>query len=309
MDNKIIIEQNKTDNLDCLASMRYLYSRAKYYMKWQVFLNVIFIAVFSVVAYLTNSDLLWFKYDLSAHLALISIAVTLMNTLVFVPIIKSKKELAAKIQEKFDTKVLALNWNAVNVGGLPDNEDVKLYSEKFKEKKNYSELKDWYASSVATVPFYIARFLCQRSNLVWNVGLRKEYIKIIVKFSVIFGIVIAFFGLLSDITFTSLVLNVATPLLPIVTFCIEQYKENKDSIDNLEKLKQDMDSYWQELIDNKDSIENDTFSRSIQDEIYKNRKDNQLFFDEIYDKLKNKYEGAMYYNVQQMVDKYNSSIV
>lgn len=309
MDNTIIIEQNKTENLDCLASMRYLYSRAKYYMKWQVFLNVIFIAVFSVVAYLTNSDLLWFKYDLSAYLALISIVVTLVNTLVFVPVIKSKKELAAKTQEKFDTKVLALNWNSVNVGSLPDNEDIMLYSEKFKEKKDYSELKDWYASSVASVPFYIARFLCQRSNLVWNVGLRKEYIKIIVKFSVIFGFIIAVFGLLSDITFTNLVLNVVTPLLPIVTFCIEQYKENKDSIENLGKLKQDMDSYWQELIDNKDSIENDSFFRSIQDEIYKNRKDNQLFFDEIYDTLKNKYEGAMYYNVQQMVDRYNSSVV
>ncbi len=309
MENKIINVQNRAENLDCLASMRYLYSRAKYYMKWQVFLNVIFIAVLSIIAYLTNSNLLWFKYDLSAHLALISIVVTLVSTLVFVPIIKNKKELAAKIQEKFDTKVLSLNWNIVNVGSLPDNEDIKLYAEKFKEKKNLADLKDWYASSVASVPFDIARFLCQRSNLVWNVGLRKEYIKRVIKFSVFFSILIASFGLLADITFTNLVLNVATPLLPIVAFCIEQYKENKDSIENLEKLKQDMDSYWIELIEKKDSIESETFARKIQDEIYKNRKDNQLFFDEIYDKLKNKYEGAMYYNVQQMVDEYNNSII
>ncbi|WAR46327.1 S-4TM family putative pore-forming effector [Methylomonas rapida] len=307
MDNEIILKQNRAENLDCLAAMRYLYSNAKFYMKWQVFFNVIFIAVFSIVAYLTNSDLLWFKYDMSAHLAFFSIVVTLTNTLIFVPVIKSKKELAAKIQEKFDTNVLSFDWNDVNVGNPPDNEVIKLFSERFKEKRNYSELKDWYAKSVANVPFYVARFLCQRSNLVWNVGLRNEYIKYIFKFSVIFGLVIAVFGFLSDITFSNFVLNVATPLLPILTFCIEQYRENKDSIENLEKLKQDMDSYWQELIENKDSIENNVFARRIQDEIYKNRKDNQLFFDEIYDKLKNKYEDAMYYNVNQMIEKYNRS--
>ncbi len=172
--------------------------------------------------------------------------------------------------------------NDINVGNVPDNEVVKIYAEIFKEQRNYSELKDWYATSVANVPFYVARFLCQRSNLVWNVGLRSEYIKCIFKFSVIFGAVIAVFGLLSDITFNNFVLNVATPLLPILTFCIEQYRENKDSIENLEKLKLDMDSYWQELIENKDSMETDVFARKIQDEIFKNRKDNQLFFDEIY---------------------------
>jgi SMODS-associating 4TM effector domain len=116
------------------------------------------------------------------------------------------------------------------------------------------------------------------------------------------------FGFLSDPNLKGFVLNIATPLLPIITFCIEQYKANKESIENLENLKQDLTSSWHEILANPSSFETEATSRRIQDEIYKNRKDNQLIFDWLYSKYRDKTEGAMYYSVDEMMNEYKNSV-
>ena len=65
MDKKINDEQNKTENLDCLASQRYLYSSAKNLMGWQVFFNIILIVIASFVVYVFNNGWFGTKCDYS----------------------------------------------------------------------------------------------------------------------------------------------------------------------------------------------------------------------------------------------------
>jgi hypothetical protein len=309
MDKRINDEQNKTDNLNCLASQRYLYSSAKNLMGWQVFFNVILIVVASFVVYAFNNEWFGIKCDYSAHLALLSVITTVLNSLLLVPMIKSKKELAAKIQERFDTRVLSLDWNTINIGNVPGSEDIKIYSQKYKEKhQRYTGLDNWYSSVVDGVPLHVGRFICQRANLSWDVYLREKYIKYIVAFSVVFSILIAVFGFLSDPNLKDFVLNIATPLLPIAIFCIEQYRDNKESIDNIKNLRQDLNSSWQDMLSNPGNVGVDAISRRIQDEIYKNRKDNQLIFDWIYNKYRGEMEEAMYYSVDDMIAEYNQAV-
>ncbi len=311
MDKKINVEQNKTENLDCLASQRYLYSSAKNYSGLQFFLNVVLIVVGSFVVYVLNQGWLCEKHDLSAYLALISILVTVVNSLVLVPVIKRKKELAAKIQERFDTRVLSLDWNDINIGSVPSSEEIRIYSNKHKDKNNgYNGLNDWYSSIVDSVSLHVGRLICQRSNLSWDVYLRERYIKLIIVLSLIISSIVLFFGVQYELNIKDIVLNIVTPLLPIATFCIEQYRDNKESIENIKSLREDLNSNWRELLSNHQTPEEAyVISRRIQDEIYKNRKDNQLIYDFFYKKYRDEMEEAMYYSVDDMIREYNNSIV
>jgi hypothetical protein len=307
MDKRITIEQNKADSIDCLAAQRFLYSSAKNYSGLQFYLNVVLIVVGSFVVYMLNQGWLCVKIDLSAYLALASILVTVLNSLLLIPVIKRKKELAAKIQERFDTKVLSLDWNAINIGLIPGSEYIKIFSTKQKNKKNGDQgLKDWYSSIVDSVPIHVGRFICQRSNLSWDVYLREKYLKLIIISSGIIALLVLLIGVQYELNIKDIVLNIASPLLPIVTFCIDQYRDNKESIENLKKLKDDLNSGWQGLIStNQVPEEAYVISRRIQDEIYKNRKDNQLIYDFLYKKYRNEQEEAMYYSVDDMINEYN----
>jgi hypothetical protein len=217
--------------------------------------------------------------------------------------------LASKIQELFDTKVLSIEWNNLIVGNKPDIENVRIYSTKYKKSNvDYRKLENWYSPKVDDVPLHIGRVICQRSNLWWDVSLRNRHINIIIISAIISFISILSLGLFSNFSFNNFVLNIATPLLPIFTFFIEQYKENRESINNLENLKQELDSYWQEIINNQSGTNFDDFSRKIQDEIFKNRKDNQLIFDWLYKIYKNNDEDTISYSVDNMITEYKNSI-
>ena len=62
------------------------------------------------------------------------------------------------------------------------------------------------------------------------------------------------------------------------------------------------------LINNQTPDESYVILRRIQDEIYKNRKDNQLIYDFFYKKYNSEMEGAMYYSVDDMIDDYHRSV-
>ena len=293
-----------------LASQRYLYSSAKNYSGIQFFLNVVLIVFGSFIVYVFNQGWLCVKYDLSAYLALISILVTVVNSLVLVPVIKRKKELAAKIQERFDTKVFSLEWNDINIGTVPASEEINIYSNKQKNKKDGDKnLTDWYSSIVDSVPIHVGRFICQRSNLSWDVYLRERYLKIILLTSLMLSTIVLIIGVQYELNIKDIVLNIVTPLLPIVTFCIDQYRDNKESIENLKNLKNDLNSSWNELISRNQLPEHAyVISRRIQDEIFKNRKDNQLIYDFLYKTYRNEQEEAMNYSIDDMITEYRYSI-
>ncbi|WP_198328620.1 S-4TM family putative pore-forming effector [Methylovulum psychrotolerans] len=80
-------------------------------------------------------------------------------------------------------------------------------------------------------------------------------------------------------------------------------------MENLKSLREHLNSNWQGLlINNHTPDESYVISRRIQDEIYKNRKDNQLIYDFLYKKYKSEMEGAMCYSVNIMINEYNLSV-
>lgn len=307
MNEKINTEQNKVENIKLLASQRYLYSSAKKIMSLQIFFSVVLVTIMSIAVLIFNEKYIFnIKYDLSAHSALLSIIVTLLNPIFFVPMIKKRKELASKIQELFDTKVLHIKWNEINIGELPNNEDIKIYYDEYKKDSNLSELENWYSEKIDEVPLHIGRIICQRSNLWWDISLRKKYIRNLLFIVCFFIVIIVSIGIFSNPSFNSVISNIFTPLLPIFLFCIEQYKANKDSICNLENLRKELHSLWQRIINGNDNFDEiEIMSRKIQDEIYKNRKDNQLVFDWIYQISKSKDEEIMGDSVDMMISEYN----
>jgi GTPase involved in cell partitioning and DNA repair len=97
-------------------------------------------------------------------------------------------------------------------------------------------------------------------------------------------------------------------MIPIAIFLIEQSRDNKESIESIETLKEELSSCWKEMLADPTALVSDKDTRRIQDEIYKNRKLNQLIFDWLYKKYRDENEEAMNYSVKDLISEYQSKV-
>jgi len=312
MSNGIAQRQVETDNVQKLAAQRYLYSKAKRVMVFQLILSVLVIILISIINLcLKNQSFMSIfgkqPIDIAWLVATSGILITILDLLCLSPVIENIKEKAAKIQELFDCDVLSLPWNEIIVGKRPDLEDVIDNTNKYSATRKdlgYRSLLNWYPKEVDKFPLGIARIVCQRSNMRWDGELRKNISFHLVMIAVImFGVllIIGFIGELSLKTFFEAI----ALCLPIWVFSIRQIHQNKKAIESLERMKQQVGRAWDQAI--KSSISSaklNEIARQLQDSLFLNRKTNPLIFDFIYKRYRSTQESSMGYSCKNMIDEY-----
>jgi hypothetical protein len=176
MDNNIAIEQNEEKCMERLAAQRQLYSLAKNIFTTQFVLGLLMV----ILGYISA-----FYPQLIIGIDLVGIFAAFMVNTVLPEEMQNRKKKAASIQEIIDCDLLRIQWNKELVS-RPDPEDIKKYSQKLlNDEMEKKKLGNWYEGVPGDLSYAAARVICQRSNLMWDIGLRIAFSSSIKVFSLI----------------------------------------------------------------------------------------------------------------------------
>lgn len=314
MADNISTKQNLSDNIDCLAAQRALYSKAKTISNAQIFLGIPVTVGISIVALIWADPALAQEYhfqpaDISWFVAFLSVIVSLFEFLVFSPWADQTKEEAAKIQEMFDCAVLDLPWNELVAGGKPDSESVNKHAKAINlNPKEKSRLINWYPVKLDDLPKHVSRLICQRTNLRWDSELRKEFSFWSILAAVVLFLFLLGLGIYGDLTIRKFFLLVLAPCLPMFILVFKQWAENGKASQRLDELKEFSKSVWQEVLscttDERSFLER---SRKLQDQIFECRKSNPLVFDWFYSLKQSSQQEEMSYSTDSLIAEYNAA--
>ncbi len=295
--NNIAKNQNNEELITMLEAQRYLYSKAKKIFNTRILISLM-IAIIGPLL-ISNFD------QTKVYVAAISIACILLDITLLEKIENSSRGDAAKIQELFDVTLFELDWNKVVAGKKPELELIYESSSKFiaNKKNNISELKNWYPEKVSTLDQLAAIVICQRSNIWWDINLRKNFIKMLYLLLVVFFV----FGILISIIKNQ---EVRTIVILIFSFfnlfkiLLKQINSQESTIKSTEHIKDQLEKLIEETIDggkNKSDLKNDI--RVIQDEIYRHRKSCFSLPDWLHNFFSETNEQQMIYNADIHIAK------
>jgi hypothetical protein len=305
MKNDINYRQNQENSINMIAAFRQVYSDVKCFSMIQVALSVwVPIGLTLVTLMLKNQSLttkLGFgAIDISLPVSFYCVVIAFADLFLFTKFIDRGKDIAAKIQERFDISVFGLPWNATLVGAKTDMEDIYSLHRKFFQSTDNKkdDLVNWYNPKVSTISHNKGVLLCQRMNLYWDKSLResvndKVFHALLIWCLLIFGV-----ALFQDLSINTFFLTVICPLLPIFSYAIKLIKDNQASIATLTRLKSILDTAWNDATNNMLTLEK---LREVQNEIYQHRKTNRPISNRFYWKLKNEYEKSAQYSIEQMI--------
>lgn len=207
----------------------------------------------------------------------------------------TKVKEAATIQEEFDTYVFELDWNNIQCGHKISNEIIHAKSEKYKEKY---KLKDWYGK-IGGIDRRLSIIICQRSNLVWDWRLRKQFAWVII-ISLLgllgIGITIALYNCFSLMDY---LVSIIIPSASALILGIKEIKEHFESANSKEALEKKINSIWENTILS-EFAPSEIELRQIQDKIFQLRLNNALIPEWWFNRLRKEYEFSM----QKTINRY-----
>ncbi len=294
--NNIPVHQNAPRNLRRLAAQRVLYAEAKRVLGIQLLISAPAVVVWSILATLYP--------NLKPYAGLWACSATLLDVLLFGPMIKNKKTTAAKIQEEFDCEVLELAWCDCKVGDRSEPENMAKANSLEREKSEFDKLRDWYPTVVGEAPIHIGRLVCQRANCWWERTLREKYSLGLTSFYAISGALIVVITMASGLS----VLNAVTTLLllqPLIIVGMKTHREHADAAGHADRLKKTADTLWRKSISGQLSEEQATHeARHLQNEIYDHRTRAPLVFDRLYSLFRNSQEEEMHTAAEDLMEQY-----
>lgn len=293
--NHINTRQHEHKQLDLMLAQRRLYSKAKRYVAARGTVALLFAIIGPI---LTN-----YHPDLVGYIGLVSLIYILTDTIFFERLESSTKLKATKIRELFDVYVLELPWNKVSSNSKPDDEDISaaLNSD---SSRDYTSLYNWYSVDDERVDINFARFLCQRSNLRWDVTLRKIFVGMAIVTMLITVFVILFISMKLELTTLMTISGLMLPVSPLFALLGRQIKGNIEAINCVTDLKDHIDNAIEEILENKKTEDIGILPRNFQDAIFNHRKSAPMIFDWVYWLFRNSQEGQMQYNVHSKIDDY-----
>jgi hypothetical protein len=219
----------------------------------------------------------------------------LIDVIFLEPVAKTKQEIGAKIQEKFDTQLYHLEWNRAKVGPPPDHETlVDLANRHRAAHPNQKLLEDWYPVAVGQLPLEYARFVCQRANMRWDSALRRTYCRIYLMILVAMWVVGGSYALAARYDMERFVLSVVVPLLPASVQLWRQRKKQEDSARDSERAKEYLENLWSDAIQHDRSPEDlGREARVLQDEVFDRRRRSPAIPDLLYSQKREEYEEQM----------------
>ena len=294
MNHKIIERENESASIEKLAAQREIYSTAKVLSIVQTLFSII------VLVLLSFGQLLFQSIDFTLIIATVSLIAVILDYVIEIKI-SQLKELAAKIQEYFDTYVLQISWNSILCLGKPEYDLIHNYYQKYKKRNDCSKLINWYEPEIHKVEGNIAKLICQKTNCNYDKSIRKRYNSAIKWTGIVTLSLIILFTIFSGLTFAKILLTIIFPAIPILQWTLKNINSNNQSILTLEQLNDLINSNWNQA---KNGIAVDISTlRQIQDGIYLNRKASPLIPDYVYNKMRTKLESQTYYSINQLVDE------
>lgn len=269
--------QNKPQSLCLLAAMRLLYGRAKILRTLRVCITVI-LPIISVLS-------LNFFPSFKEELAFIAGAWLVLNRIFVLEIEKKMVKEAAKIQEEFDVNIFQISWNSLLVGEKIPVERIKRLNEESKEKEE--NLKNWYPG-LKSPEHYHNVLLAQRTNITWDIDLRKFYKNIL------YGVIILYILLLIGICFLmnlptqTLIISFLVPSFPLILHLIETANGHKQRHESLEKVLPKVTDEIKNFSKNDEGIANTI--RGYQDIVFLKRCDVNMIPNKIYWLKRNLYD-------------------
>jgi hypothetical protein len=293
--NNIQSAQNHPDCIALLRARRRITGRAKLIQGCYV--------LFSIAVPFTNVFVPSNEITLKAALALISILMLLLDVAWLGPWQNSLVKHSAILQEDFDTKVLELPWNDFVAGDKVGPELIRKASAKPLSAKDEAGFANWYTPCVEEIPLYMARLLCQRSNILYDLQIRLKYSIGLLSIAIILGGGTLFYGLVRHLSLEDLALFSLMPLMPIMSFALREFRKQRDSASTLERLKGQVESLWKDGLKGKTADQVETKSRELQDAIFHHRTRSPLVYDWAYWWMRKTNEDTVSHGVKQMVSE------
>lgn len=287
MNNRISLRQNEDLQLKRLVAQRRLYSRAKKVLAWQMLVTVVLVVFWSVLV-------LWFP-KLKVYSAVYGLVAVLLDFVTFTPWQNSLKQKAAGIQELFDCDVLVLPWQEIKAGRPPDAEVVTEFS-RVSGGADYDtmKLRNWYPEEAGLLPLFLGRIICQRANCWWDAKLRRRYALWIAAITVGIFVFATVVGLVGHVSLEQFLLAGMIPFLPVFVIGIRQFTEQRQAATRLDELKKHSEELWSAALSGRTPEEEVARrSRTLQDEIFEQRRRNPLIFDWVYSRLRDDHEDLM----------------
>lgn len=297
MSNTINIDQNKQTNLELLAAQRQLYSDTKIIQAIQLVIVVIIPILFASIVSVFQELKVW--ASLYGFIALLVDAVFIDS------LDQEKRKTAARIQELFDSIVLTLEWNSFCVGAKPNPEIISQASRNYLQREDgIDALKDWYPQGLESLPYGLARLLCQRINCWWDSDIRRKYrASIYGVLAVIFligvGVTIIVGASLQDF-----ILMFLAPLSPVFLIAIRIAKKQGEILRASDNFMKFADKLWNDALSNELSESAlEAFSRQLQNEIFVHRCNKEQVPDWFYKLFRDNQQLNMEEATKRMIDE------
>jgi hypothetical protein len=238
------------------------------------------------------------------YVALYGLIVAALDVLWLDRSLRGKLKAAAKIGEDFDCGVLKMPWNGFAAGRRVDEEKIDVASRNWRGDE--ARLRGWYGAIPEGAPLPLARVVCQRTNLWYDMSLRRSYRNLLICCAVVvfLGLIVGSAAMkLTMLDFVAVAATAAPALLWVVR---EQFRQS-DAADAGETLKSDAERLFDEV---KSGIcseaECEGRSREFQDAIFGRRVANPLIFLLVYRFMRPEMEKQMEAGADALLKDYTS---
>lgn len=238
--NEITKIQNQPDMVRIVHAFIAIYNRSKKYQAIVLVVTILLPILGGIAAV--------FKPDLKPFIAIVALSFGFIDTLLIDRSHKARMKTAAKLQEEFDCCVLSIEWNKFLVGRKIDPEEIAQEASCKLSPSDKKRLTDWYPTAVEELPIYLARIICQRTNLWYDRELRIRYRNIISWLIAIIIVGSAIFSLAIGSTVTSFVITVFAPISPAINWAVREFYRQTDAMKSLENLKGEIEKLWDKAL-------------------------------------------------------------
>ena len=290
--HRIDLEQNKPERLELLRAQRLFYARAKLRQN-----------VFTVMALMLPAAGVLFGATfpkIRPFLGFGSILILLLEVGLISRLQREDCKRGAKVQEQFDTEVLQLDWNHLVAGSRVDAEEVRDIASGPMPDAEKMRLESWYEPVVSKLPLALGRLVCQRTNVAYDMRVRKAYSRILLWAFITLVVGLTLPVLYQGLTVDELILTMYLPALPLAAFMLRERLKQVDTVESLNTLKAEIEKAWDKALSGASDAELTTTARALQDAIYRHRASNPLVFDWLYNRFRKRNEDL----VQHAADKF-----
>lgn len=286
---------------DLPASQRVLKARQKIYADATVLQVTQFLA--TVVFPVAGAILGTLYSPARPYVALYSLIVTALDVLWLDRSLRGKLKMAARISEEFDCGVLKMSWNSFSAGKRVDEEKIDAAFRNWRGDE--AKLRGWYGPIPEGAPLPLARVVCQRTNLWYDMSLRRSYRNLLICCAVVvfLGLIVGSVAMkLTMLDFVVISATVAPALLWVVR---EQFRQS-DAADAGDTLKSDAERLFDDVKSGACSeAECEGRSREFQDAIFGRRVANPLIFPLIYRFMRPEMEKQMEAGAAALLKDFN----